>query len=69
MILHRTLNLYANGRAHRHTQNEKPIFCGIPDMQNEFLILYEKNIYYKIKFHVVCLLVRTVTRFTEPHTK
>jgi len=46
------LNLDSNGRAHTHKQNEKPILYGIPDVQNEFLILYEKYI-YKMKFHFV----------------
>ena len=66
MISHGMLNLYANGRAYK--KNEKPILYGIPDVQNELLILYEIYI-YKMKFHFVRLLVRIVICFTEPHTK
>ena len=66
MIFHGMLNFYDKGRA--HTQHEKPICYGIPDVQNELLILYEKNI-YKMKFYFVRLLVQSVIRFTEPHTK
>ena len=51
------LNLDSNSRAHTHKQNEKSVLYGIRDVQNEFLILYEK-IYIRNKFHFVHILVR-----------
>merc|ERR1740139_1972236 len=38
MISYAMLNLYVDGRAHTFKKNETPIFYGIPDVQNEFLI-------------------------------
>ena len=68
MISHGMLNFYANGCEHTHKQNEKTILYCIPDVQNGFLILYEKYI-YNMKFRFVRLLVRIVIQFIERHSK